>query len=55
MIYIKLAAKESCDMTARILYTRVPMTVHIPALLYHINIMQVGFPGSFAFCIRGFA
>ena len=27
MIYIKLAGKESCDVTVRILYTRVPMTV----------------------------
>jgi hypothetical protein len=34
MIYIKLAGKESCDMTVRILYTRVRMTVRIPGLLH---------------------
>ena len=30
MIYLKLAGKESCDMTVRILYTRVRMTARIP-------------------------
>ena len=32
MIYIKLAGKETCDMTVRILYTRVRMTVRILGL-----------------------